>query len=51
MRLVASLDKLGDHCRGGVGRKERERRKKGCIEEQVWEKRGNGGERVVVQVS
>ena len=25
MRLVASLDKLGDHCRGGVGGKERER--------------------------
>ena len=27
MRLVASLDKLGDHCRGGVGGGRREREK------------------------
>ena len=48
MRLVASLDKLGDHCRGGVGgRREREK------EERLYRRAsvGNGGERVVVQVS
>ena len=47
MRLVASLDKLGYHCRGGVGGKEREK------EERLYRRPsvGNGGERVVVQVS
>lgn len=44
MRLVASLDKLGDHCRGGdetgeEGRGEREKEDRG--------EKGNGGERVV----
>ena len=48
MRLVASLDKLGDHCRGGgeggdetgeEGREEREKKDRG--------EKGNGGERVV----
>ena len=48
MRLVASLDKLGDHCRGGGGG-EGEREK----EERLYRRAsvGKRGERVVVQVS